>query len=652
MGLSLHFFAEKVTQTTRHGGLLEKVPQFGQIDDFSCFFAKWGSFCTFLLKSWPKRRNMVVCSKKLQVLAKSTIFHAFPRNEALFASFCLKVHPNAETWCFARESFTEKLTQTARRGSLLEKVASFGQIDDFSCLFAKLGTFCNFLLKSWPKRRNMVVCSIKLHIFAESTIFHGFPRNEALSATFCRKVHPNAETWLFAREGFTFWRNRRFFTLSREMRRFLQLFTEKLTQTREHGCLLEKVASFGQIDDFSCFFAKLGTFCNFLLKSWPKRRNMVVCSKKLHILTNSTIFHAFSRNEAPFATFCWKVDPNAGTWWFAAESFTIWPNRRFFMLLREMRHFLQLFTEKLTETPKHGGLLEKVASFGQIDDFPCFLAKSGTFATFSLKGDPSDETWWFARKSSTVWPNRRVFMLSCEMGLFLHFFAEKCTQTPKHGGLLKKIASFGQIDNFHAFPRNEALFASFCLKVHPNAETWWFAREGFTVWPNRRFLMLFREMKHFLHLFTEKLTQTAKRGSLLEKVSHFGQIDDFPCFFAKWALFATSCLKVDPNANTWWFPRKSCKFWPNRRFFMLFCEIRHFLQLFAEKVTKTSNYCSLLKKVEHFCQIDDFSCFRAKSGTFWNFFLKRWPKRRDMVVCSKKFHSLAKSTIFHAFSQN
>ena len=102
---------------------------------------------------------------------------------------------------------------------------------------------------------------------------------------------------------------------------------------------------------------------------------MVVCSKKLQVLAKSTIFHAFPRNEAPFASFCLKVHLNAETWCFAREGFTVWRNRRFFMVFHEMRHFLQLFTEKLTKTAKRGSLLEKVAHFGQMDDFPCFFAK-------------------------------------------------------------------------------------------------------------------------------------------------------------------------------------------------------------------------------------------------------------------------------------
>ena len=42
-----------------------------------------------------------------------------------------------------------------------------------------------------------------------------------------------------------------------------------------------------------------------------------------------------------------------------------WPNRRFFVLFGEMRHFLQLSAQKLTQTPNHGSLVEKVASFAK-----------------------------------------------------------------------------------------------------------------------------------------------------------------------------------------------------------------------------------------------------------------------------------------------
>ena len=166
----LQLFAEKLTKTPKHGSLFEK----------------------------------------LLVLAKSMIFRAFSRNDSLFA---------------------EKFTKRPKHGSLLEK---FGQIDDFSCSFTKWATFCNFLLKSWQKRRNMVV-----------------------SSKSC-KFRPN----------------RWFFVIFHEMSHFFHLFAEKLTKTRKHGSLLEK----------------------------------------LQLLAKSMMFRSFSRNEPLFATFCWKIDQNAETW--------------------------------------------------------------------------------------------------------------------------------------------------------------------------------------------------------------------------------------------------------------------------------------------------------------------------------------------------
>ena len=163
--------------------------------------------------------------------------------------------------------------------------------------------------------------------------------------------------------------------LFHELRHYLQLFKEKLTQTAKDGSLLEKVEHFGRIDDFPCFFEKLSTFCNFLLKRLPKRRNMVAFSKKLQVSVKSTISHAFSRNQAFFAFFCRKVDPNAETWWFARKGFILWPNRRFCMVFRKMRHLSQLFAEKLTETSTNASLFQKLEHFGQIDDFSCFFTK-------------------------------------------------------------------------------------------------------------------------------------------------------------------------------------------------------------------------------------------------------------------------------------
>ena len=127
-----------------------------------------------------------------------------------------------------------------------------------------------------------------------------------------------------------------------------------------------------------------------------------------------------------------------------------------------------------------------------------------------------------------------------------------------------------------------------------------------------------------------------------------------PVFPRNEALFATSVSKVRQNAKTRWFLRKSSKYWPNRRFFPFFREMRNFLPLLAEKFVKTPKHGGLFEqcpvfakltssrvssrneqvsanlgwkgrqnaetlwllwKVWSFRQIDELSCFFAKWGT-------------------------------------
>ena len=154
------------------------------------------------------------------------------------------------------------------------------------------------------------------------------------------------------------------------LRHFLQLFAEKLIAMSKHGSLLQKAEHFGPNRRFLMLFAKWRTFCNFLLKNWPKRRDIVVCSRKLQILAKSTFFSCFLEK---CGTFCWNVDPNGKTWWFARERCKFLPYRRFYMRFHKMGHFFHFFSEKFTQTPTHGGFLEEVASVGKIDDFSCFF---------------------------------------------------------------------------------------------------------------------------------------------------------------------------------------------------------------------------------------------------------------------------------------
>ena len=153
-----------------------------------------------------------------------------------------------------------------KHGSLLEKLHSVGQIDDFSCFFTKWSTFCNFFLKSLWKCQEMVVCS----------------------------------------KSCKFWPNRWFFVFFHEMKHFLQLFPKNLIKMQRHGSLLKKLQSFGQIDDFSCFFTNWATFCNLLLKASSKHQNIIVCSKKLHSFGQIDEFSCFFTKWGSFCNFSLK----------------------------------------------------------------------------------------------------------------------------------------------------------------------------------------------------------------------------------------------------------------------------------------------------------------------------------------------------------
>ena len=225
----------------------------------------------------------------------------------------------------------------------------------------------------------------KLKVLAKSMVFRVFSRNEALFATFSWKVDRNAMTWWFVRKVAMFWPNRWFIVLFHEMRHFLQLFPEKLIEMQRHGILFQKLLCFGQIDGLSCFFTKSASFCNFFLKSSSKCKVMVVCSKKLHSFGQIDYFSCFSMEWDTFCNFLLKSSWKCQDMVVCSKSWKSWQNRCFIVLFHEMRHFLQLFPEKLIEMQWHGSLFEKLHSFCQIDEFSCFSTKCDSFCNFSLK---------------------------------------------------------------------------------------------------------------------------------------------------------------------------------------------------------------------------------------------------------------------------
>ena len=62
-------------------------------------------------------------------------------------------------------------------------------------------------------------------------------------------------------------------------------------------------------------------------------------------------------------------------------------------------------------------------------------------------------------------------MLSHEMSHFLQLLAEKLMKTPKSSSLLERLLVLAKSMIFHAFSRNEPLFATFGRKVDEYAET-------------------------------------------------------------------------------------------------------------------------------------------------------------------------------------
>ena len=82
---------------------------------------------------------------------------------------------------------------------------------------------------------------------------------------------------------------------------FATFCCKSFVETPKRGDFNEKLESFGQIDDFSCFFfARNEALFAVKFVETPKRGDLV---KKLRVFAKSMIFRVFSRNEALVATF-------------------------------------------------------------------------------------------------------------------------------------------------------------------------------------------------------------------------------------------------------------------------------------------------------------------------------------------------------------
>ena len=302
-------------------------------------------------------------------------------------------------------------------------------------------------------------------------------------------------------KGWQFWPNKRFFLFFHEMRHFLLLFSKKFMETPKYRSFFQKLRVFVNSIIFRVFSRNEAPFLQLFAQNIVKTPKRCDLLKKLRVFAKSTSFRVLSRNEALFATFCWKIHGKAETWYFVrkVDSFfeiddfscfvtkwdtccnfplkTSWKcrnvvvcsksweflrNRWFFVFCHEMRHLLQLSAEKFIKTPKRGSLFERFTVLVKSMISRDFSRHEARFATFCSKVCQNAEAWWFVPK---VPRSCQIDDISCfltKWGIFRKFLRKSSLKTPNHGRLFEKLRVLARWTTFRVFPRNKALFASFC----------------------------------------------------------------------------------------------------------------------------------------------------------------------------------------------
>ena len=113
-----------------------------------------------------------------------------------------------------------------------------------------------------------------------------------------------------------------------------------------------------------------------------------------------------------------------------------------------MSHFLQLFAEKLTKTPKHGSLLEKLL----------VLAKSMIFRAFSRNDS------LFAEKSS-IWPRPATFRGNNHVSAFGQLFSRKLQKVAHFSKKNEKSSSWPKLATFRGNNHVSAFWSTFQEKI-------------------------------------------------------------------------------------------------------------------------------------------------------------------------------------------
>ena len=208
----------------RHGSLFQKLQSFDQIDDFSCFFTKWGTSCNFFLKSSSKCKDMVLCSKSSKVLAKSMVFRT-------------NYHVLVFRW-----TFQQKVAKSDWIREKAQKIIDFGS--------PKL---CNF--------------SSKLPCLCISRNFSGKSCERCLISWKSTKSHGFRENLQLYEQTTMFWH-------------FHELFSKNLQQVphlvkkHEKSSIWQKLSNFSNKLPFLCISINFsGKRCRKCLISWKSTKN-------------------------------------------------------------------------------------------------------------------------------------------------------------------------------------------------------------------------------------------------------------------------------------------------------------------------------------------------------------------------------------------
>ena len=421
-----------------------------------------------------------------------------------------------------------------------------------------------------------------------------------------------------------FWPNPWFFVFFHEMRHFLQLLSEKFIEMQSHGSLFEKLQSFGQIDDFSCFFTKWGTFCNLLLKSSSQHQNMVVCSKKFHRFGKIHGFSCFFTKWGTFCNFFLKSSSKCKDMVVCSKSCKVLARS---MIFRAFSRNDSLFAEKSSIWPKLAPFRgnNHVSAFGQL-----FSKKLQKVAHFSKKN-----------KNHPFGQNLQLFEETTMFRRFGQLFSKK----------FQKVAHFEKMHENHRFCQNLQLFEKttmfrrfghFFRKKSQKRAHFVKKHEKSSIWPRLATLRGNAHVSAFWSIFQQKKCKKwliswnrTKHHRFGQKLQLFQETTMFPRFgqlFSKKVEKVAHFVKNDEKSSIW----------PNLATFRGNYHVSAFLSTFQQKVAKSGSFCEGARKIIDLAKTSNFT---SKLPCF-GLLVKFSEKSESFPEKARKIIDLAKTNNF------